>query len=513
MSEKMAGGAAQASRILRNYMAKFMRAQGIPAQAAKGVRGTRINFSFPDNMDLEALAQLRSRNPAYHMPPGIDRSNIVMRSTKGTGLGPVNVLSHELGHAADAEHARVPGWREAFSRLSKETQEDVLKHDLRQGTSLSEAEPYAEGHRRMFLDWMKGDPARLEKLKLLNKRLKHWQLGSHRGEKNIERILKANEKTAVATAPKDIFDKAQMLLKHLCGGKNCLNGAMALRHRLDKAGVKSRLIADLRKAHFGVQPISTGHGMAHLTGNPFSKMKFQYDSPSYLSMLERLKIMKPVALSPKLASPGLLTRRPDNFTPSEATAMKLSIDAQALKRLLLIQAAKKVAPKAKPAAVDGHAVGTKRFKIAMFSRLLKAAPKAPVVPPVGREVSLAKIIARLRQRSPQHAQRLQEMLRKRGLRNTADEMESGGFRAAPGMDVTKQAALEKAAAIISQGPDDARKALAAWKKLLDAKDAAKAVAPAKPSGAAKALKKKPKKPKGLYGTPTGHGTAAFRFGD
>jgi len=75
-----------------------------------------------------------------------------------------------------------------------------------------------------------------------------------------------------------------------------------------------------------------------------------------------------------------------------------------------------------------------------FIRRPLATQKAPLVPPVGREIVLGRIIAKLRRGSPQHAQKLQEMLRKRGLKNTADEMASGGFKAVPGMDVTKQAA-------------------------------------------------------------------------
>lgn len=147
----------------------------------------------------------------------------------------------------------------------------------------------------------------------------------------------------------------------------------------------------------------------------------------------------------------------------------------------------------------------------------QAVAAVPVAPPVGREISLAKIMARLRARSPKHAQRLQDMLSKRGLQNTANEMESGGFRAAPGMDVTKQAALEKVAKfMISKGPETAKAYLEGWKKLLAAKALEKAPAEVQaqqPSALAKLIKKKKKKSKPLYGVPSGRGTAAFRFGD
>lgn len=74
----------------------------------------------------------------------------------------------------------------------------------------------------------------------------------------------------------------------------------------------------------------------------------------------------------------------------------------------------------------------------LFQGMIQRAPRV-AAPPVGREIVLAKIMAKLRARSPQHARKLQEMLRVKGLKRTADEMESGGFRAVPGMDATKQA--------------------------------------------------------------------------
>ncbi len=80
--------------------------------------------------------------------------------------------------------------------------------------------------------------------------------------------------------------------------------------------------------------------------------------------------------------------------------------------------------------------------------------------------------------------------------------------------------------MISKGPSTVQAYLDGWRKMLAAKAlekapaevAKKAPSAQKPTALAKLIKKKrkwkkSKKSKPLYGTPTGHGTAAFRFGD
>jgi ADP-ribose pyrophosphatase YjhB (NUDIX family)/GNAT superfamily N-acetyltransferase len=109
-------------------------------------------------------------------------------------------------------------------------------------------------------------------------------------------------KHAVAVNPKGLSDKLELIMRHLFGGKNCLNGAMKLRHRLDRAGVKNRMIFDAKKVHFGVQPIDANYGMAHYTGSPGEKMKFDYDSPRWLSTLDRLGSTKHIPLSNKFSN-------------------------------------------------------------------------------------------------------------------------------------------------------------------------------------------------------------------
>lgn len=235
---------------------------------------------------------------------------------------------------------------------------------------------------------------------------------------------------------------------------------------------------------------------------------------------------------------------------------KLALTPEVLKKLVLIQKAKALRRVPKPPMVDGHAVENvktlkkisadlTKFVRGFFKRPVPPpAPKVPVSPPVGREISLAKIIARLRAKSPKHATRLQEMLAKRGLKNTANEMESGGFKAVPGMDVTKNAAeklamrIQSLRAALAKGPklqqllgykpslfEMLREQLKRGRPLevlpntlgkqqLHLSGTTHS-APFNTAGIKKlqaVLAGKPK-PAGLHGVPHGHGTAAFRFGD
>jgi hypothetical protein len=84
--------------------------------------------------------------------------------------------------------------------------------------------------------------------------------------------------------------------------------------------------------------------------------------------------------------------------------------------------------------------------------------------------------------------------------------------------ISKTAVEKIAQFIISKGPATAAEYLESLRKIMAAKEADKAKVLAKalkspavkPRGPAKPRKKKQTP---LYGMPTGHGTAAFRFGD
>jgi hypothetical protein len=101
---------------------------------------------------------------------------------------------------------------------------------------------------------------------------------------------------------------------------------------------------------------------------------------------------------------------------------------------------------------------------------------------------------------------------------------AGGLGYGLGKTGKKYAMLKVAKFMISKGPSTAQAYLDGWRKMLAAKAlekapaevAKKAPSAQKPTEIAKLIKKKrkwKKKSKPLYGTPTGHGTAAFRFGD
>lgn len=214
MNEKLASGAAKASRIMRNYMAKFMGLpeNGVNPRFAKRIRDTKIYFTAPPEPEVakryaeklvndDILGFAARGNPEPH---GL----VVMR--KGSPFAvddPANVMAHELGHIAQLKHkSPVIGWRKAWDKTPFLRRLDLEKANRKNKDAVGlsrDAEPYAEAHRAMFMDWMRADPERQKRLQLVTKLLKHWERsGAVRGAKSFSTdTFSFPKKAALAETP------------------------------------------------------------------------------------------------------------------------------------------------------------------------------------------------------------------------------------------------------------------------------------------------------------------------